>query len=103
MNNIASHHTVNRIKLGNSQSSSSTALSMIQHPGTLSRHISQNASDYHILLPDLPSHGIANDIKSFFITIAAHLITELIARRARNGVAKLVGLSLGADVALRIA
>jgi pimeloyl-ACP methyl ester carboxylesterase len=51
--------------------------------------------DYHLLLPDLPSHGIAS--------IAAHLISELISQRAQNGVAKLVGLSLGADVALRIA
>jgi pimeloyl-ACP methyl ester carboxylesterase len=61
------------------------------------------ASDYHILLPDLPSHGIARDLKPFSVTIAAHLISELIARRAHDGVAKLVGLSLGADVALRIA
>jgi len=65
-------------------------------------HLSK-ASNYHILLPDLPSHGIARDIKPFSISIAAHLISEVIARRAHNGVAKLVGLSLGADVALRIA
>jgi pimeloyl-ACP methyl ester carboxylesterase len=60
-------------------------------------------SDYHLLLPDLPSHGIASHIKPFSISIAAHLISELISRQAHNGVAKLVGLSLGADVALRIA
>lgn len=60
------------------------------------------ASNYHILLPDLPSHGIASATKPFSITVAAHLISELIARRAHNGVAKLVGLSLGADVALRV-
>jgi pimeloyl-ACP methyl ester carboxylesterase len=65
-------------------------------------HLPQ-AADYHILLPDLPSHGMASAIKPFSITIAAHLISELIARRAHNGVANLVGLSLGADVALRIA
>jgi pimeloyl-ACP methyl ester carboxylesterase len=65
-------------------------------------HLSK-ASDYHILLPDLPSHGFARDIGPFSISIAAHLISELIARRAHNGVAKLVGLSLGADVALRVA
>lgn len=69
---------------------------------TVTPHLPK-ASDYHILLPDLPSHGIASAIKPFSITIAAHLVTELIARRAHNGVAKLVGLSLGADVALRIA
>jgi len=68
----------------------------------VTRHLPK-ASDYHILLPDLPSHGIARDIKPFSISIAAHLISELIARVAHNGVAKLVGLSLGADVALRIA
>jgi pimeloyl-ACP methyl ester carboxylesterase len=60
-------------------------------------------SGYQLLLPDLPSHGIANHIKPFSISNAAHLISELISRRAHNGVAKLVGLSLGADVALRIA
>lgn len=69
---------------------------------TVTPHLPK-ASDYHILLPDLPSHGIASAIKPFSITIAAHLISELITRRAHNGVAKLVGLSLGADVALRIA
>lgn len=61
------------------------------------------ASAYHLILPDMPSHGIASAIKPFSITIAAHLISELITRRAHNGIAKLVGLSLGADVALRIA
>lgn len=65
-------------------------------------HLSK-ASDYHVLLPDLPSHGIASAIKPFSVTIAANLVSELIARRAHNGIAKLVGLSLGADVALRIA
>jgi pimeloyl-ACP methyl ester carboxylesterase len=60
-------------------------------------------SDYHLLLPILPSHGIASHVKPFSISIAAHLISELISRQAHNGVAKLVGLSLGADVALRIA
>jgi pimeloyl-ACP methyl ester carboxylesterase len=61
------------------------------------------ASEYHLLLPDLPSHGMASHIKPFSISIAAHLISKFISRRAHNGVAKLVGLSLGADVALRIA
>jgi pimeloyl-ACP methyl ester carboxylesterase len=61
------------------------------------------ASDYHILLPDLPSHSIASAIEPFSIALAVHLISELIVRRGHNGVAKLVGLSLGADVALRIA
>lgn len=60
-------------------------------------------SGYHVLLPDLPSHGIASHIKPFSISTAAHLVSELIRRQAHNGVAKLVGLSLGADVALRIA
>lgn len=58
---------------------------------------------YHVVIPDLPSHGIASHIKPFSISTAAQLISELIRRRAHNSVAKLVGLSLGADVALRIA
>jgi pimeloyl-ACP methyl ester carboxylesterase len=61
------------------------------------------ASDYHLMLPDLPSHGIASALKPFSITVAARLISELVARRACDGVAELVGLSLGADVAVRIA
>jgi pimeloyl-ACP methyl ester carboxylesterase len=60
-------------------------------------------SEYHLLLLDLPSHVIASYIKPFSISIAAHLISKFISRRAHNGVAKLVGLGLGADVALRIA
>lgn len=68
----------------------------------VTRHL-LTQSDYHILLPDLPSHGIASDVKPFSISLAAHLVSELIAHRAHDGVAKLIGLSLGADVALRIA
>lgn len=68
----------------------------------VTRHL-LTQSDYHILLPDLPSHGIASDVNPFSVSVAAHLVSELIAHRAHNGVAKLVGLSLGADVALRIA
>lgn len=69
---------------------------------TVAPHL-PSKSDYHLLLLDLPSHGIASQIKHFSITIAAYLVSELISRRAHNGAAKLVGLSLGADVALRIA
>lgn len=65
-------------------------------------HLPQD-SNYHLILPDLPSHGVASHIKPFSVTIAALLVSKLIARLAPNGKAKLVGLSLGADVALRIA
>lgn len=65
-------------------------------------HLPQD-SNYHLILSDLPSHGVASHIKPFSVTIAALLVSKLIARLGHNGKAKLVGLSLGADVALRIA
>lgn len=61
--------------------------------------------DYHLLLPDQPCHGIARDIScgNFTINLSAQLLSSLIKRRAHNGVAKIVGHSLGANVALRLA
>ncbi|KAK4541416.1 hypothetical protein LTR36_008017 [Oleoguttula mirabilis] len=59
--------------------------------------------DYHILLPDLPGHGEANTIKPFSTPLAAKLLTTTIRRHANNGKAHVVGLSLGAYVALRLA
>ena len=59
-------------------------------------------SNCHLLLPDLPSHGCARKIAPFSIGDASNCIRELIVRRARGGVANVVGHSLGADVALRL-
>lgn len=58
--------------------------------------------DYHLLLPDLPSHGIASHITPFSIETSARLLSELIAHKAHNGLANIVGHSLAADVALRL-
>ena len=59
-------------------------------------------SDYHLLLPDLPSHGIARHVAPFSVTSSALLLRELIARRGHGGVAKVVGFSLGGQVAVRL-
>ena len=60
-------------------------------------------SDYHLLVPDLPSHGAAQHLKPFSLEYAAELLCNLIESRAIGGVAHVVGLSLGARVALCLA
>ena len=105
LNNTAPCPVESTITLGILQSSSSMVLSTIRQfdlLGIVTPHLPQ-ASDYHILLPDLLGHGVASAIKPFSVTLAAHLISELITRRAHNGVVTLVGLSLGADVAPHVA
>lgn len=60
-------------------------------------------NDYHILLPDLPSHGNSSKSRPFSIDYAADLITNLIATQAKQSRAHIVGLSLGAHIAACIA
>lgn len=57
---------------------------------------------YHLLVPDLPCHGTARHHGPFSRARAARLLAALIAHRAHGGVAKVVGHSLGAGVALRL-
>lgn len=64
--------------------------------------VAQHLSAYHLLLPDLPSHGIARHIEPFSVGVSAQLLRELIVQRAHGGVAKVVGFSLGAQVAMRL-
>lgn len=58
--------------------------------------------DYHCLVPDLPEHGQSSGVKPFTIAGAAEMVVDLIQNRAHNGKAHLVGLSLGAQVAVQI-
>ena len=58
---------------------------------------------YHLLIPDLPSHAASASFGPFTLNHAADLLASLIRREARNGVAHVVGLSLGASVAARLA
>lgn len=65
--------------------------------------VTPHLPQYHILCPDLPGHGVARNIRPFSVAYASELIRDLIARRARGGVAHIVGHSLGASVAMHLA
>jgi pimeloyl-ACP methyl ester carboxylesterase len=56
--------------------------------------------DYHLLVPDLPGHGDSTNIHLTSISDAASRVAELIREKAHGGKAHLVGLSLGAQVAV---
>lgn len=58
---------------------------------------------YHLLIPDLPSHGAARALTPFSIPRAARLLAALVSAKALNGKAHVVGLSLGALVAIELA
>jgi pimeloyl-ACP methyl ester carboxylesterase len=60
------------------------------------------SDDYHCLAPDLPGHGSAAG-ESFTVEGAAERVAGLIEREAGGGRAILVGLSLGAYVAMAVA
>lgn len=58
---------------------------------------------YHLLLPDLPGHGSAHTIRPYSKALSAKLLADLIQNHAIGGKAHIVGLSLGASVALELA
>jgi pimeloyl-ACP methyl ester carboxylesterase len=58
-------------------------------------------SGYHCLAPDLPGHGESSGLRWKSITDAARQVVELVRAKASGGKANLVGLSLGAMVALQ--
>ncbi|ORX36347.1 Alpha/Beta hydrolase protein [Kockovaella imperatae] len=58
--------------------------------------------DQHLLLPDLPAHGVARHLDRFSVPRASRLLRELIVRKAHGGKAKVVGFSLGAQVAVHL-
>ena len=59
-------------------------------------------SDYHLLVPDLPQHGQSLDVAPFSMTDAAARMAELIHKRAHDGHAHIVGLSLGSQVGVAL-
>jgi pimeloyl-ACP methyl ester carboxylesterase len=59
-------------------------------------------ADYHCLAPDLPGHGKSAALAPWSIPSAAELITDLIRRQAPGGKAHVIGLSLGAQVAVSL-
>lgn len=67
------------------------------------KQIARNlAQSFHILTPDLPGHG-ENTESSFTMDHAADSIHTLIQKSALGGKAHVVGHSLGAQVAIRLA
>ena len=58
--------------------------------------------DYHCIVPDLPEHGKSIDIKPFTINKSAEMISEIIRNHTCNGKANLVGISVGAQIILKI-
>ena len=58
--------------------------------------------DYHCLVADLPGHGQSPDAYPFTIADCAAQIADLIRSRAHEGKAHLVGLSMGASIALQL-
>ena len=60
----------------------------------------ERLADYHLLIPDLPGHGDSTGIRLTSIADAANRIAELIREQAHGGKAHVVGLSLGAQVAV---
>lgn len=60
-------------------------------------------SSYHLLVPDLPGHGKSQEITPFSVDLSARLIADLVRTHAINGSALIIGHSLGAQVAIRLA
>lgn len=58
--------------------------------------------DFHCLVPDLPGHGHSPDVDSFTLADCTAQTAELIQKRAHNGRAHIIGLSMGASIAMRL-
>jgi pimeloyl-ACP methyl ester carboxylesterase len=65
------------------------------------RSVAEQLSEYRSLLVDLPEHGRSSSVGPFTIQLAADHVKKLIEEVA-GGKAHLVGLSLGAQVAVQI-
>jgi pimeloyl-ACP methyl ester carboxylesterase len=59
-------------------------------------------TDYHCIVPDLPEHGQSSDVKPFSINDSAEMIVDIIQDFTNNRKAHLVGISLGAQIIVKI-
>ena len=59
-------------------------------------------NDYHCIVPDLPEQGLSSELKPFTIKNTAQMIIDIIDDHANNGMAHLVGISLGAQIIVQI-
>lgn len=81
---------------------------LLIHGGGSTRHswdevLIHLTPNYHLLIPDLPSHGQAIRIRPFTLDTCTLLLAQLITQKAHNSRAHLVGLSIGAYVAIDLA
>lgn len=67
------------------------------------RQVRDLSPHFHCLIPDLPGHGKSNRMPWCNLDEVVGDVQRLIAQRAHGGQAHLVGLSLGAHVAMRLA
>ncbi|PRY30917.1 alpha/beta fold hydrolase [Umezawaea tangerina] len=59
--------------------------------------------DLHVLIPDLPGHGLSNDHPWISLSDTVRVVADVIASRTPSGRAHVVGLSLGGYVAALLA
>jgi pimeloyl-ACP methyl ester carboxylesterase len=65
--------------------------------------IAERLDGYQCIVPDLPGHGKSNDIPWSSLNETADALAKLVQQHAEGGRVHIVGLSLGAYVALRLA
>ncbi|RDL34619.1 uncharacterized protein BP5553_07747 [Venustampulla echinocandica] len=58
------------------------------------------ADSYHLLVPDLPGHGLSRNVTPFSAEYSSRLLERLIRKHAHGGKAHIIGHSLGANVAV---
>ncbi|KAF4634043.1 hypothetical protein G7Y89_g4053 [Cudoniella acicularis] len=78
---------------------------LLLHAGFASHHewdlVFLHLSSYHLLIPDLPGHGITTSaIIPFDLSDTANLLADLVTKHAKNCKADVVGLSLGGYTAI---
>ncbi|TKA23844.1 hypothetical protein B0A50_06979 [Salinomyces thailandicus] len=65
--------------------------------------VTPHLRNYHLLIPDLPGHGSASHLRPFTTLKAARLLANTIHAHAKNRRAHIIGLSLGAYIAIDLA
>ena len=66
------------------------------------RQVEALQNEYHCIVPDLPGHGKSKTITPFSIEKSAEAVAAFIQKHACGGKAHIVGLSLGAQIALQL-
>jgi pimeloyl-ACP methyl ester carboxylesterase len=79
---------------------------LLIHGGCVSGWIwakhTRNLSEFHCIIPDLPLHGSSAGFEPFSIKESARYMETLIRTKAHGGKAHVIGLSLGAQIAVEL-